>query len=1212
MATVPGSSHYQSFIEVEKDTLGRRFGNEAELRQAFIEALKEEFARACSKEEIAREVLKIYIDRVLRKRRPDIRISNLVIELEPPGKDIEPGRKQLYQYMRDAINELKANRIYGVVSNGVDAELYILERGAEEPREEAIGKLTQVMPLTLQRVCVEKLPILSSEELVSVFNTESPLAQSIITYLYQALKWYKENKGSPSSAHILQLFELWRSLHGVFINISDDGWKVIVQLAEKIGVPGIRGEEYRWLFLFALETYLNLIMRSITLSKIGQAPRTIMEFKSAIERMRGIFEPNVFEWTFEAVEDRSIDRNIRDGLRSSITTLVKLVYMLDFTRVTTDMFRDLYQGIVPKEIRRSLGEFYTSDEIVNQVLDAGGLNEEAIRQLYERWKKEEKDTIILDPACGSGSFLVNAVKRVFRAFGDRPPRDIARFVEENIVGIDINPFAVEMAKLNIIIAIAYEMNTRGLVYTPATIRVYWADSLAKTRIKQGLQHHLAVIELPALRGIMGVKESGEKESCPQGAICIPICPSIRGGKTSKQISLYEVLDKATEIAVRGGEAEEFTNYGAKLFTETCGIEPNPVIKQLFERLYKTVKAIQESGNSRIIELVKNIVALQDLVGKCSFVVGNPPWVRIHGIGKHIANYLRQNYEWVKKGSAYTPKFKKTPSPFPEQFDYSVVFIEKGLEFLRDGGTLSYVITSKITKSMYAGKMREELIEKYTILELIDYSLYPVALFQDATNYPLIISIKNSPPDSKKNKVKVTIYNTAGEARSFQVEQWMLPLYSGTNYPDKARSPWVLAPPEVVSVLKKIISNNPRLGDVYAVTRGVETDINRAYIGTLLGCTPAGIANLSLEGELVTEVEEFLIHPVVRGENIDPYGFSFDSYIIFPHNPATFEPMWDVDQKIVLEAFGLLREDVEVEASGGILKYSVRAVGSYGDVVKRAVDHVRRNGYVVKEVAPCAVYKCLVVEKPSGEFVLGVNIEVKAEGNGYTLVYNVPDLRIPNAPRATQHFTRFFERLVERENYKASLPPWAILAVVRGKFEKYRIAWQEMAKYIEAAYLPVLVDVEICRGRKQKLLIPLQTVYFIIEKDALKALKLLIYMNSCVARSLVKLWAWSGRGGYYRHTSYGIGLLPIPRALSERSLWSHIDRLAKDSINTGNADLNTLAKSIPFTEEMERELAQAFGITWEEYKAIVEYGKWLNEATPLQYSVEELREPEEEE
>jgi len=89
-----------------------------------------------------------------------------------------------------------------------------------------------------------------------------------------------------------------------------------------------------------------------------------------------------------------------------------------------------------------------------------------------------------------------------------------------------------------------------------------------------------------------------------------------------------------------------------------------------------------------------------------------------------------------------------------------------------------------------------------------------------------------------------------------------------------------------------------------------------------------------------------------------------------------------------------------------------------------------------------------------------------------------------------------------------------------------------------------------------------------------------------------------------HTSYNMGMLPIPRALVEGNLWRHVDKLTKDRINAGNVDLNGLAKSISFTEDMEKELAEVLGIMWEEYKAIVEFGKWLNEAIPLQYSGEE--------
>jgi hypothetical protein len=84
VAVVPGSSHFQSFIEVEGDTLGGRFGNEAELRQAVVEALKNELSRSTCSKSVVEYILAPLLDRTIKKKRPDIGFGNVVIEVEPP------------------------------------------------------------------------------------------------------------------------------------------------------------------------------------------------------------------------------------------------------------------------------------------------------------------------------------------------------------------------------------------------------------------------------------------------------------------------------------------------------------------------------------------------------------------------------------------------------------------------------------------------------------------------------------------------------------------------------------------------------------------------------------------------------------------------------------------------------------------------------------------------------------------------------------------------------------------------------------------------------------------------------------------------------------------------------------------------------------------------------------------------------------------------
>jgi SAM-dependent methyltransferase len=1044
---------------------------------------------------------------------------------------------------------------------------------------------------------------------------ELKLSHYVIASLYRTLSWYYSNRGAPLSPHVLKLFDLWKNLHASFFNISHEGWQAIEELIreveENIELGNTVGgrDERRWLFLYALETYLNIIVRAITLSKLGVAARDASSFIKNIESMRKIFEPNVFEWFIEALNDLSLPKELREGLNSAINTVIDVMYNLDLLYLTTDMFREVYQSILPPEVRKSLGEFYTSDEVVNEVLDSAGLNADTIRELYDRWRSGAGDTLILDPACGSGSFLVNIVKRIFNSLEGRPLGDIIRFIESNVVGIDINPFAVEMAKLNLIIAIAGEMIKRGGVYIPFELRVYWADSLSRPRREQSVyKYNTLTIKIPALQKIVG-----------EDSISIPFCTGVEP---------VMILDEAVKYVTSGKSFADFIQGAIEELEKGCGsLQKKNIVVSGLEKMYNTLKAIYDSGNSRVINLLRNIIAVQALVGKCSYVVGNPPWVRIHNLDKNVLNYLRENYEWVKKKGgkgqseesiAFNPKFKKTKIPFAEQIDYSVVFVERGLEFLKEGGVLSYVITSKVAKATYAGKMREDLVRKYTLLKLIDYSLYPVQLFKDVVNYPLILSVKKAPPQ-KGHRVSVMVYNTGGESKSFEIVQEDLPLYSCTSYPNKDRSPWVLAPPKVISTLEKLVSNNPRLGDLYEVMRGVMTSLNEGYIGSIISCDPdRRLVRLRLENDAIVEVEEHLVNPVIRGEDIDAFSFKWNEYIVFPHNISTLEPLWDEDQRKVLSLLGLLSQSVKIRASGGLLEYEVEYKMNSSDtnacakVIGNLIQKLVNNNYRVNQVTPCAVDKCLEILDNKGSSVLKINISIETSEDKCVATYTVLGLRIPNAPKASQHFIGLLEKLVKRDDYRANLPPWVVFRVLKSKFEEYRVAWQEISRDVEATHLPVTFNIDICGATKQKLLIPIQKVYFIVEKDPLKALKLLIYLNSDLARNLVKLWAWTTRGGYYEHTSYNMGMLPIPRALVEGDLWRHVDKLAKDRINAGNADLNGLAKSIPFTEEMEKELAEVLGITWEEYKAIVEYGKWLNEAVPLQYSVEELRETEEEE
>lgn len=106
-----------------------------------------------------------------------------------------------------------------------------------------------------------------------------------------------------------------------------------------------------------------------------------------------------------------------------------------------DSLEKLYQYLVPKQLRHDLSEYYTPDWIAERLLNQLGYD-------------GNPDTRLLDPACGSGTFLTLALARVREKMElelwDRDPRRRemrARKVLHSVVGFDLNPFAVIAGQL---------------------------------------------------------------------------------------------------------------------------------------------------------------------------------------------------------------------------------------------------------------------------------------------------------------------------------------------------------------------------------------------------------------------------------------------------------------------------------------------------------------------------------------------------------------------------------------------------------------------------------------------------------------------------------------------------------------------------------------------------------------------------------------------
>ncbi|MHC5599912.1 MAG: N-6 DNA methylase [Nostoc sp.] len=151
----------------------------------------------------------------------------------------------------------------------------------------------------------------------------------------------------------------------------------------------------------------------------------------------------------------------------------------NFAGVDSDIVGTVYNTYVNRKEKREKGQYYTPPEIVNYILDEVGYTTgTAIIGANKR---------LIDPACGSGSFLVAAAKRLVSAYKGNAqqiedPTAVLQRVQNNLFGFDLNPFACYLAEVNLLIQVldlvklAHE---KGQQQPIQRFHIYNVDALAR-------------------------------------------------------------------------------------------------------------------------------------------------------------------------------------------------------------------------------------------------------------------------------------------------------------------------------------------------------------------------------------------------------------------------------------------------------------------------------------------------------------------------------------------------------------------------------------------------------------------------------------------------------------------------------------------------------------------------------------------------------------
>ena len=256
-----------------------------------------------------------------------------------------------------------------------------------------------------------------------------------------------------------------------------------------------------------------------------------------------------------------------------------------------------------------------------------------------------------------------------------------------------------------------------------------------------------------------------------------------------------------------------------------------------------------------------------LVDGFDIVIGNPPYLRIQGIQQ--ANPAAANY------------YKQSYTSATGSFDLYVIFIERGLQLIRDGGILNYINPDKWVNAAFGKGIRKLVASHGLVHRLISFGAHQVF---SACTYSSLLWIKKSPA------TEIQYARIAPEeSKVVSLEEELAKLendaFSIISYAGLSESPWVLAAGESAGPMIALQSHQRIAGDIFEkMFQGIASSKDSVYF--LKQAEDLGDKWVALSPELGEhiEIEKGLVRPLLMGDQVHRYEpISTTNLVVFPYD-----------------------------------------------------------------------------------------------------------------------------------------------------------------------------------------------------------------------------------------------------------------------------------------------------------------------------------------
>jgi hypothetical protein len=561
----------------------------------------------------------------------------------------------------------------------------------------------------------------------------------------------------------------------------------------------------------------------------------------------GLFARTTLERRLRSVrfDDASLGALLGDLLGRYRFTAHEESASLAEVAVDPEMLGRAFESLMMHRERRDTGAFYTPQDLVERVTNEGLMHAlestDLPQELISRALGGDADAArspaliaplrvltILDPACGSGAFLVHALEKLAaldKLGGDpRPLEELRRErLTHAIFGVDLNPVAVWLCELRLWLSVVVECglddarHVRPLPNLDRNVRV--GDALAAGAFGAGAQ------STPAGGAALG--RLRERYARATGTRKASLARALDREERARALAQ---IDHRLAIAVADRRELVIAQRARDLFGQRS--YPAATMRtELLERRERVVALRRD--RRRLLDggalPFRFSVHFADVAQRGGFdvVLGNPPWVRLHRIPAETRQDLRREFT-VYRQSAWSSGADraKAGSGFAAQVDLAALFVERSLALLRPGGAMALLLPAKLWRTLAGGGVRRLLLDRAQVRAIEDWSEGPVGF--DAVVYPslLVASSSHQGVQRESDCVRVAVHRGASR-------------FGWTTNPSKLAlddspgSPWLLLPDAVRAGVDRLRAAGVPFADA---------GIGRPQLGVKSGCNDAFVVS----------------------------------------------------------------------------------------------------------------------------------------------------------------------------------------------------------------------------------------------------------------------------------------------------------------------------------------------------------------------------------